>query len=144
MRSNLKIFSITLAAFALDRILKKMALSWLSGFSSESFLVNKYFGLQLFKNKLFLGKLALNEYLAFALLFVFILILTWLLIKEVGAGKRVGTLALALILVGAFSNLLDRVFLGYVVDYLVAGPWVINLSDIFIAAGVLIYLNSKS
>lgn len=50
-------------------------------------------------------------------------------------------LATSLIIVGAVSNLLDRVILGYVVDYVNIFVWpIFNLADCLIVIGVLIYL----
>jgi len=50
-------------------------------------------------------------------------------------------LPLALILGGAAGNLIDRVRLGHVVDFLDFRIWpVFNLADSFITAGVLLFL----
>jgi signal peptidase II len=45
--------------------------------------------------------------------------------------------ALVLILSGAFGNYLDRVFRGYVVDFIHVPHWpVFNVADVFVTAGV--------
>jgi len=59
--------------------------------------------------------------------------------------QRTEALALAMVLGGAFGNVIDRVFRGYVVDYLdfhwQSWHWpAFNLADIFIVLGVLIVL----
>jgi signal peptidase II len=42
------------------------------------------------------------------------------------------------ILIGIFSNLLDRIFFGNVIDFIHLGSWpVFNLADIFILIGVI-------
>ena len=47
----------------------------------------------------------------------------------------------ALVLGGAFSNLWERAFLGYVVDYIDLGFWpVFNLADTFISLGCILVL----
>jgi signal peptidase II len=50
----------------------------------------------------------------------------------------------ALVIAGALGNLCDRLSLGYVVDYIDAGrfgfPWVFNLADAFVTAGVVMLL----
>jgi signal peptidase II len=45
----------------------------------------------------------------------------------------------ALVIAGALSNLLDRLLLGAVRDYLAIGHLVINLADLAVVAGVLGY-----
>ncbi|MFC1514578.1 signal peptidase II [Candidatus Omnitrophota bacterium] len=54
-----------------------------------------------------------------------------------------GRVCLSMILGGALCNLYDRLFLGYVVDYLDLGWWpVFNLSDSFISVGCTLLLLS--
>ena len=55
--------------------------------------------------------------------------------------KRSGFIAAVLVLVGAFGNLIDRIRLHYVVDYL-ALPWwpIFNLADSFVVIGIAILL----
>jgi len=58
------------------------------------------------------------------------------------------TLSLSLILGGALGNLVDRIFLGYVVDFLDFRVWpVFNLADSAITMGAILFgysiLNSK-
>lgn len=52
--------------------------------------------------------------------------------------------ATSLIIVGALSNLLDRLVLGYVVDYINIRIWpIFNLADCLIVIGIGIYLLSE-
>ena len=51
------------------------------------------------------------------------------------------TFAVGLIAGGAVGNLVDRVRLGYVVDFVAVGPWPnFNLADAAISLGVLVWL----
>lgn len=55
------------------------------------------------------------------------------------AGHRLLRVALGLQLGGAFGNLIDRLRLGHVTDFLDFGPWpVFNVADMAIVAGVII------
>jgi signal peptidase II len=55
------------------------------------------------------------------------------------AGHRLLRLALGLQLAGALGNLIDRVRLGHVTDFVDIGPWpVFNVADMAIVAGVTI------
>lgn len=71
------------------------------------------------------------------------LIITGLLIyKYQAADNRLLDLALGLIIGGALGNVIDRIFLGYVVDYLDFRIWpVFNLADsmIVIGSGIFIF-----
>ena len=56
-----------------------------------------------------------------------------------------GRIALVLILAGAIANIIDRLYLGYVRDFLDLGlGFTINLADAFVAAGVLVILIHQS
>ncbi|MFO7807571.1 MAG: signal peptidase II [Candidatus Moraniibacteriota bacterium] len=49
--------------------------------------------------------------------------------------------SLFLVLAGAVSNFIDRIFLGCVVDYLKVGAFpIFNLADVFIVGGVLFFV----
>jgi signal peptidase II len=71
--------------------------------------------------------------------------------KTHGKASLTGLWALALILVGAVGNLIDRVFLGYVRDFIdfrpelpIVGHWaVFNVADMCICVGVGLYLLSE-
>lgn len=71
------------------------------------------------------------------LFFVLILVL-W---KWGGPGSRVFQMGLGLIIGGALGNIIDRLTLGEVVDFIDVGFWpVFNIADIAIVAGVGIVL----
>ena len=51
------------------------------------------------------------------------------------------TVAVGLILGGAIGNLIDRIWLGYVVDFIAIGPWPnFNVADSAISVGVVMLL----
>jgi signal peptidase II len=65
--------------------------------------------------------------------------------SRVGAEKRYARLGFALIIGGAIGNLIDRVFLGHVIDYILFHTpfWsfaVFNLADALISVGALFIL----
>ena len=86
-------------------------------------------------------------------LFIFTSVLAVILIylnlrKDKQKKLSVPTLSLCLILGGALGNLIDRIFLGYVVDFLDFRVWpVFNLADSAITVGAILLgysiLNSK-
>jgi signal peptidase II len=54
--------------------------------------------------------------------------------------NRISLFAFALIFSGATSNLIDRLLLGYVRDYLNLGITTLNMADLFILAGLIILI----
>ncbi|MFV2032408.1 MAG: signal peptidase II [Gammaproteobacteria bacterium] len=74
-----------------------------------------------------------------------IIIFFW--IKKLTPGEKLTAIALCLILGGAIGNLIDRIYLGYVIDYLLVWlgsyPWpAFNFADVAISAGAVILVVS--
>jgi signal peptidase II len=70
-----------------------------------------------------------------------VLAVIWMLTFFARSGARhpVLPVGLGLVLGGSISNLVDRIRLGYVTDFLDVGPWpAFNLADSFIVAGVAV------
>ncbi|OZD70506.1 signal peptidase II [Rhodococcus sp. 06-1059B-a] len=64
--------------------------------------------------------------------------------RSAGRGNRVTTVALALILAGALSNVLDRIVDGAVTDYFHTGWWpTFNLADVYITIGVVLLIGAS-
>lgn len=104
-------------------------------------------------------KLAKNEGVAFSMLkglpsviliisFAAISAIVWIYVKSWRTARAPLIVALGLLLVGAIGNLIDRVALGHVRDFLdfvphvpFVGAWAIfNVADICITVGVILYL----
>jgi signal peptidase II len=75
---------------------------------------------------------------------IFFLLLVFLFLWKEKQKVLTVKISYGLILGGAFSNLFDRIFLGYVVDYLDFRIWpVFNLADTCISVGIgILFLNS--
>ena len=60
-------------------------------------------------------------------------------------GKKIWELtAISFIILGAISNLLDRLLFGFVIDYINIFIWpVFNLADVMIVGGIFIYILSE-
>jgi signal peptidase II len=73
-------------------------------------------------------------YLSIALAVIFVIVL---LIKSYQQKKIINTFILTIILAGALSNIIDRVTLGYVIDFINIPLFTtFNLADIYITLGV--------
>ena len=70
--------------------------------------------------------------------FIFFLLIIWW--KQAYAqNKKWESIASSAILVGAVSNLIDRIFYSGVIDFIAIGWWpVFNIADILISVGVLL------
>ena len=75
-----------------------------------------------------------------------VVILFW--IKQVPREEKITAVSLCLILGGALGNLIDRIYLGYVIDYiqvwLGSYPWpAFNIADAAISVGAVILILSS-
>lgn len=145
--NNLKTALALLAVvvfYLIDRLIKRLFIS------SPEFMVKKLdflpFSVQLFLNKGIMFGFSLAVWLVFGLsviLLVWVSFFCWRSFK-----KRQGLLffAWALILIGGFSNFLDRFIHGAVIDWWEM-PWgaVINLADVYIFVGIIVlfFISSK-
>ena len=81
------------------------------------------------------------------LLILISMILVWYIIKEIKGNikNKITLLSLSLILSGALGNLIDRIFRGYVVDFISFKLFnhympIFNIADISITFGVIILI----
>lgn len=82
--------------------------------------------------------------LIIGLTFFALAVLIVLLKRSIETGTPIETMALSGIMAGALGNLWDRLQWGYVFDWiLLFNRSVINLADIFIAEGLLLYILTR-
>jgi signal peptidase II len=125
--------------FAIDRFSKAWALSL-----GHEWVVNNYLSYGLVFNRgINWGLFNSTESLPFTLLTIAIgIVIVGLMIMAVGAAKEgKPILGYVLIITGAFSNLLDRLFYGGVIDFIVVwfGDWswpAFNIADAAILLGI--------
>ena len=127
----------------LDRLLKWSATL---GPLVKTHLLNPYFGWEPFFNKGIAFGIPVARPLVFVLtIFIIGSVLYFYYQNEKspgaggGAGLRTG---LALVLAGAISNLVDRIIYGHTIDYVRIFTGVINLADVFIVTGFILYFSS--
>ena len=125
----------------IDQILKWQALhGW-----AEPKLISKYFGWQLFLNKGVAFSLPLSNTLTIIVTLPMVALVGYLFFHEIHKKDLFSPhllLAWSMVFAGAISNLLDRIIYGQVVDYFLIGTAVINISDVLIIGGLVIYLLS--
>ena len=130
MNNQDKKFLFVLVLLVLDRLFKWLVLRYPDFYSSQ------LFDLRLFKNtKLYffsLNPLTLNILIGIVL---FIFIILFLKNKELG---------LLFIVLGGLSNFFDRLFLGYVVDYLrifILPISLFNIADLMVIFGIVLIIH---
>ncbi len=146
-------FLLFLFPFFLDRLTKFLILHlgrYYSG-SSNFFEVNRFLSIDLTFNRGISWSFfhSQNNYIFFIISFLILFILCLLLyqIKEnIKSNKSI--LGEILIFSGGFSNFLDRIFYGGVIDFILVSyknfSWpIFNLADGFITIGVFILLISN-
>ena len=93
----------------------------------------------------FLNKESFNLSLILSVLVLIICILLFLNIFTSIFEANLSSLqrfSMSLILCGGIGNLIDRVNLGYVIDFIdiTFNPYVFNLADVYVTTGILLYL----
>ena len=122
--------------FLVDRLTKWLAIHSLP--REGLFLVPRLTGVILERNQGIAYSIPLPKLPLIFTVFVIMVILVALLIRTYRRGELAAAAAFGLIIVGAFSNLLDRLRYDYVIDMIVLTGWpVFNLADVMIMAGAL-------
>jgi len=149
-RSNLKQLGMTertltlvalVVTLVLDQIVKLGVTAWLGPEATEQRweLIGRFVALQYVENRgaafgLFEGQTLL---LAFAAVIAALILLTE--VAKAAATSRFAAGGIGLVLGGAIGNVVDRVRLGYVVDFVAVGIWPkFNVADAAITVGLLI------
>lgn len=133
------IFSIVILILSLDQLTKflvtkklllNQSLPIIRGIVHFTLIHNRGAAFGLLKNQVYL----------FILTSIFAIILIYLSLKNTKHKKlSVYTLSLSLILAGALGNLIDRLCLGYVIDFLDLRIWpVFNIADSAITIGAIL------
>ena len=118
-------------------LLDQLSKYWL--FGKDCIVISNIFALETVKNTgMAMGMFSGNVYFALALSTVALCVVLFLTRKY--SLRGFSSLGLLLIIAGAFGNLIDRVFLGYVRDMfslLFIQFYVFNVADIFVTAGAI-------
>ena len=127
--------------FLFDRLTKWFALKILEG--GVFLFSEKFAGLRLYKNFNLIFNIVLPEWLMYGLIGLILAALIWLLFKNYARQNIFLIFSLSLIVAGAMSNLIDRLYFGFVVDFISFFNYsIFNLSDVYIIGGVgLIFIS---
>jgi len=127
----------SLVLFFIDRVLKYI----FSATNGEYFIFGDILKLKTAFNCGIAFGIPVNYQLFFYLYIIIFFSLVWLLVKEYKNKNITLSMAFIFVIIGSFSNFLDRVFNGQVVDYIDLKYYsVFNIADIMIVVGVIIIL----
>ncbi len=128
--------SLIFFIFSLDRLAKFIVLKYLS-VSDSIPVINGVFHLTLVYNRGAAFGMLKNQVPLFIFVSLAAIVLIFINLKK--ENSFLSRISLSLILAGALGNLVDRVFLGYVVDFLDFRIWpVFNIADSAITIGAIL------
>lgn len=131
------IFIIVLATLSLDQLTKFLITKNL--FQNQSIpIIKGVFHITLVHNRGAAFGILKNQIPLFIITSLFAIILIYFNLKENRQSKSY-SIVLSLILAGALGNLIDRLFFGYVIDFLDFRIWpVFNVADSAITIGAIL------
>ncbi len=105
--------------------------------------LTKIWAARIFKNVNFAFSIPLPVVAMFAIYFIVLAMIFYYVFKHNREFSKITTLAWTLIFAGAICNIVERIILGYVRDWIYITSGIFNLADVYIIAGVVILLFSK-
>ena len=140
-KGDMMIAIFTIVFFMIDRVTKIFALK----IESSIDIIPNFFRLTLAKNTGIAWSLFSNDMVIITIATMIIIFFFIKYILDNKNGNKLYNVCYAMILGGAFGNLFDRVFFGYVIDFLDFNIFgydypIFNLADTFIVCGIIIIL----
>lgn len=137
MKKNIFILSgAVIFLVVIDQIVKAAAASW-----TGDIQILPYFLLSYRENIGAAWGIYINPILLLALNFAILILVNYFFFKSADFRRKISIISLALISGGALGNIIDRLFLGYVRDYISVGWWpVFNLADAYIVIGIFLVI----
>jgi signal peptidase II len=106
---------------------------------ATKFLATKY--LSISKNTGIAFGIPVQQTLLIVLTITLLGVLVYFIKKELNLEKRLTQILTAAVLAGGLSNLIDRLYHGYVIDFITVPYWpTFNLADIYITVGILLLI----
>lgn len=126
--------AVSVLAFLLDRLTKYWALE----LKETIVLIPDLLQLRYIGNERFAFYFSVHPGVLYSITIIVLLLFVYLGYQEYLAKHQWNVGIMLVVFVGAFSNLLDRIYYGAVIDFIDVPFWsVFNLADIYIVGGVL-------
>lgn len=101
-------------------------------------IIDGFFRLMYSENTGIAFSIPMNMAIMISLNILLMILVIFLYIKELNHKSNLALLAVSLILGGGLGNMLDRLFNGYVIDFISIWKYpIFNLADVWVTAGVL-------
>lgn len=131
-----------LGLFLVDRLTKLLILKLPQTNLAEGVFLNNQIGLKFYLNPGIAFSLPLPNLLSILLIIIIIIGLINLYLKAIKRQRHYLYWPLTLIIIGAISNLIDRIRFGGVIDFISISYWpAFNLADCYIVGGILLFLH---
>lgn len=152
MPKSVKWLMLSLVIVLLDQLSKYWAVTTLSSLANQSMVIfSSWLNATLAHNSgaafSFLGDAGGWQIYFFAMVSIFVIVLFIIWLIRLPSGYRLRSIALALVIGGAVGNLIDRLRLHYVIDFIDTywGNWhfaTFNLADAAISVGAVLLMLS--
>lgn len=132
---------VAAVVIGLDQLAKAAIVEWLGpGSPSHRFdLVDGLLAVHYVENTGAAFGVLADRRVVLSVLALVVLVGLVLYYRQMGHGSMAARLGMGLLVGGALGNIIDRVRLGHVVDFIAVGPWPkFNVADSAITAGVLL------
>ncbi len=141
LNKRIWLFALVLSvSLATDQLIKYFLYQKLSS-KGEFSVITNFLDFSLYKNEGVAFGIPLTGPILVAFLAIVFVTLLILYLKYLKSDKVVSLIALGLVLGGAVGNIIDRIRLGFVIDYVNFGFFpVFNLADVCIVVGVFILI----
>ena len=101
-------------------------------------IIDGFFKLMYSENTGIAFSIPVQYMLMIALNLALMILVIYLAIKELNLNSKLAILAVSLILGGGLGNIIDRLFHGYVIDFISIWKYpIFNLADVYVTIGVL-------
>lgn len=125
--------------FIIDRVVKTVAMKFIP--TEGWYLIQDVLGLVTVQNEGIAYSIAIPHTALVIGIGVIIMVLMLVYIVYSRQQKYLLSFAVLTIAVGAFSNLIDRMLYGYVVDMIILTTWpVFNIADLMVSAGAIVLI----
>ncbi|HLD82137.1 MAG TPA: signal peptidase II [Patescibacteria group bacterium] len=135
-RKIIAVDALSLTLFVIDRILKSTLQK--DPFAYKDFFDSGILKIQRYENTGVAFSIPLPQWLILSLSTTIVLALAWFLMRALQKKQSLAVLFYDLIIVGALSNIIDRLLYGHVIDYInfIFYFWIFNIADIMITVGI--------
>lgn len=139
MKKSLRNISVLVAFLIfLDQITKYLAATNLKTSFS---IIGEFFKLQYSENTGIAFSIPIPPLILIVASTLLIIAIVYLVRKELSLRSRLTQICTALVLAGGVGNLTDRIFRGFVIDFISIWKWpIFNLADTYIVVGILLII----